>query len=281
MLSLSRAAVSAAVTVSSKKSTSAITTTKLAQRTLARSVATKASSNNGNNNHGSSSSSSSSSSKFFGLEALMALGLSVATATTGVTLLDAATSTSSHYPQPKQIQVDELTPATIPSKPRLNEPPPRPDLPTYSREEVSEHCDEDSLWYTFRGAVYDLTFFYKGHPGGSPVRLVVFRLLISFFEITKRRICREKIHVMHINGFSPFDSPLCVFACLCFQSFSAFNPSFSLYLSPCIASVDGCRSRLGTVLGGTYSSTPLLVIMCSLNCFACMNCSACVLVCLF
>ena len=38
-----------------------------------------------------------------------------------------------------------------------NDPPPRPDLPTFKLEDVAEHCDESSLWYTFRGAVYDLT----------------------------------------------------------------------------------------------------------------------------
>jgi Cytochrome b5-like Heme/Steroid binding domain len=53
----------------------------------------------------------------------------------------------------------------------LNQPPPRPDLPTISLEEVAEHCDESSLWYTFRGAVYDMTFFLHGHPGGEPVSL--------------------------------------------------------------------------------------------------------------
>jgi hypothetical protein len=50
-----------------------------------------------------------------------------------------------------------------------NTPPSRPELPTIPLEEVAEHCDEDALWYTFRGAVYDLTFFINGHPGGTPV----------------------------------------------------------------------------------------------------------------
>lgn len=50
----------------------------------------------------------------------------------------------------------------------FNDPPSRPDLPTYSIDDVAEHCDESSLWYTFRGAVYDLTFFINGHPGGTP-----------------------------------------------------------------------------------------------------------------
>jgi cytochrome b involved in lipid metabolism len=50
-----------------------------------------------------------------------------------------------------------------------NTPPPRPDLPTIPLEDVAEHSDESSLWYTFRGAVYDMTFFINGHPGGTPV----------------------------------------------------------------------------------------------------------------
>lgn len=51
----------------------------------------------------------------------------------------------------------------------VNNPPPRPDLPTIPLEDVAEHSDESSLWYIFRGAVYDLTFFINGHPGGTPV----------------------------------------------------------------------------------------------------------------
>jgi hypothetical protein len=52
-----------------------------------------------------------------------------------------------------------------------NHPPARPDLPTFALEDIAEHCDESSLWYTFRGAVYDMTFFLHGHPGGEPVSL--------------------------------------------------------------------------------------------------------------
>lgn len=74
--------------------------------------------------------------------------------------------------EPKQMASQTLSPFQQPSlaveKP--NDPPPRPDLPTIALEDVAEHCDEDSLWYTFRGAVYDLTFFINGHPGGTPVR---------------------------------------------------------------------------------------------------------------
>lgn len=49
-----------------------------------------------------------------------------------------------------------------------NSPPPRPDLPTIPFEEVETHNDEDSMWFSFRGAVYDMTSFLQGHPGGAP-----------------------------------------------------------------------------------------------------------------
>ena len=75
-----------------------------------------------------------------------------------------------HYDQPATlVPRNTSTPTSIPKDAGINQPPSRPDLPTFTREEVAEHCDEDSLWYTFRGAVYDLTSFYQGHPGGAPV----------------------------------------------------------------------------------------------------------------
>mmetsp|Transcript_30225 Transcript_30225/g.50206 ORF Transcript_30225/g.50206 Transcript_30225/m.50206 type:complete len:397 (-) Transcript_30225:86-1276(-) len=99
----------------------------------------------------------------FFFRAAVAIGAGAMTATS-VTMMDARRK--SHYPQ---------SPAMVPSPtytvremPRVNSPPPRPDLPIYTRDEVAEHCDQDSLWYTFRGAVYDLTPFYEGHPGGAP-----------------------------------------------------------------------------------------------------------------
>jgi cytochrome b involved in lipid metabolism len=69
------------------------------------------------------------------------------------------------------MEAQRLTPMERPpiNKEDLNHPPARPDLPTFSLEDVAEHCEESSLWYTFRGAVYDMTFFLHGHPGGEPV----------------------------------------------------------------------------------------------------------------
>jgi hypothetical protein len=83
----------------------------------------------------------------------MALGLTTVTATS-ITLLDAQQEKKRkqpHYAQPDGMV--SFNSSNIADKPRLNTPPPRPDLPTYTREEVAEHCDEDSLWYTFRGTM--------------------------------------------------------------------------------------------------------------------------------
>jgi len=66
------------------------------------------------------------------------------------------------------IEDDTAFETSLAKEEEVNYPPPRPDLPTIPLEEVAEHCDEDSLWFTFRGAVYDLTFFINGHPGGTP-----------------------------------------------------------------------------------------------------------------
>eukprot|EP00741_Cyanophora_paradoxa_P012287 tig00000169_g11873.t1 len=40
--------------------------------------------------------------------------------------------------------------------------------PTYSRAEVAKHkTAETGIWVTFDGAVYDVTEFVAGHPGGA------------------------------------------------------------------------------------------------------------------
>ena len=111
----------------------------------------------------------------FAAAAAAATGLSLAGAAS-VTLMEAnrkkkRNAITSHYPQPASMvpSPDSGTPTTIPKPSQINSPPPRPDLPIFSRDEVAEHCDEDSLWYSFRGGVYDLTPFYQGHPGGAPV----------------------------------------------------------------------------------------------------------------
>lgn len=44
----------------------------------------------------------------------------------------------------------------------------RPDLPTYSKEEVAKHrTKETGIWVTYRDGVYDVTEWADVHPGGS------------------------------------------------------------------------------------------------------------------
>jgi predicted heme/steroid binding protein len=64
---------------------------------------------------------------------------------------------------------DEFIPATGPIKTLEQlEPVARPDLPTFSLEEVQSHYDKDTTgaWVTYRGAVYDVSKFISAHPGG-------------------------------------------------------------------------------------------------------------------
>ncbi len=36
-------------------------------------------------------------------------------------------------------------------------------------DEVSKHCEKDSLWMVYKGKVYDVTKFLEEHPGGEEV----------------------------------------------------------------------------------------------------------------
>lgn len=126
--------------------------TTLIQRTAARSLATQVPQIANSNQFGE------------WLTSAILMGLGFATAGS-ITLMDAR---APHYQQPKAM-IPDGTPTSVPKASIINTPLPRPDLPVFSCEEVAEHCDEDSLWYTFRGGVYDLTPFYQGHPGGAPV----------------------------------------------------------------------------------------------------------------
>ena len=113
---------------------------------------------------------------FAGFLAAAAAGVATveATSTTpgtdrGVTLMEPAKATAPSRSMLRPYNRD------APKEYDPNNPPKRPDLPTIPLDEVAEHCDEDSLWYCFRGAVYDLTFFINGHPGGTPVSLACCR----------------------------------------------------------------------------------------------------------
>lgn len=91
-----------------------------------------------------------------------------------------------------------------------NTPPPRPDLPVYKLEDVAEHNDESSLWFTFRGAVYDLTFFVNGHPGGTPRLLMAAgQDLEPYWEVYRQHFRGHVVAWMErhrIGSLSPEDA---------------------------------------------------------------------------
>lgn len=44
----------------------------------------------------------------------------------------------------------------------------RPDLPFFTIDQIKTHDSHDAgMWVTYKGGVYDITEFYKGHPGGD------------------------------------------------------------------------------------------------------------------
>jgi len=99
-----------------------------------------------------------------------------------------------------------------PSKPNYNQPPPRPDLPIIPLSEVQEHNDSDSMWYTFRGGVYDLTTFQQGHPGGFPrLMMAAGQDLEPYWDIYRQHFrahVLEWIETHRIGSLSPEDAEL-------------------------------------------------------------------------
>ena len=85
------------------------------------------------------------------------------------------------YPSPPEVKSHPID--------HINDPPKRDDLPIIPLEEVGQHCDEDSMWFTFRGAVYDLTFFKNGHPGGTPRLLMAAgQDLEAYWEVYRQHL---------------------------------------------------------------------------------------------
>jgi len=106
-----------------------------------------------------------------------------------VTLTESVKGAEEKYrtrPEQKYTSPPEVKPHPID---HINDPPVRDDLPIIPLEEVEEHCDEDSMWFTFRGAVYDLTFFKNGHPGGTPRLLMAAgQDLEAYWEVYRQHL---------------------------------------------------------------------------------------------
>lgn len=60
----------------------------------------------------------------------------------------------------------------------------RPDLPSYSYDEVGEHTSrEKRIWVTFKEGVYDITDFVDHHPGGETILMAVGGPLEPFWDL--------------------------------------------------------------------------------------------------
>mmetsp|Transcript_9031 Transcript_9031/g.22031 ORF Transcript_9031/g.22031 Transcript_9031/m.22031 type:complete len:678 (+) Transcript_9031:359-2392(+) len=126
------------------------------------------------------------------------------------------TSTCDPSSRPAKFDIAPAPPGTKkhnvsdPSKADFNQPPPRPDLPTFPLSEVQEHNDEDSLWYTFRGGVYDLTHFQQGHPGGLPrVLMAAGQDLEPYWDVYRQHFrdhVQEWMETNRIGNLSPEDA---------------------------------------------------------------------------
>ena len=115
-------------------------------------------------------------------------------------------------PQATRMPLDVYKGSSSPPAPQSvpNLPPPRPDLPTIPLEEVAEHASEDSMWFTFRGAVYDMTAFQNGHPGGAPrLQMAAGQDLEPYWHVYRQHFRGHVIQWMEkyrIGNLSPQDA---------------------------------------------------------------------------
>lgn len=87
----------------------------------------------------------------------------------------------------------------------------RPDLPTFSIDEVKAHSTvEAGLWVTFKGGVYDVTEFFKSHPGGADrIEMVGGTDLAIYWDIYRmhyRHNVVEFLEKYRIGNLTPKDA---------------------------------------------------------------------------
>lgn len=92
-----------------------------------------------------------------------------------------------------------------------NKVPPRPDLPTFTLEDVKKHSGPDGrTWVTFRGGVYDVTEFIPAHLGrGSRLEMAGGNDLEPFWNVYRMHF-RGHIHSFleryRVGSLSPEDA---------------------------------------------------------------------------
>eukprot|EP00049_Salpingoeca_infusionum_P013216 m.246811 g.246811 ORF g.246811 m.246811 type:complete len:623 (+) comp15387_c0_seq1:179-2047(+) len=79
----------------------------------------------------------------------------------------------------------------------LPKPPDRPDLPTFSRDEVARNNDPStSFWVTWQQGVYDVTEFIEQHPGGDKILLAAGANLEPFWSLYRQHLTPDVQNIL-------------------------------------------------------------------------------------
>uniref|UniRef100_A0A914UQE0 Cytochrome b5 heme-binding domain-containing protein n=1 Tax=Plectus sambesii TaxID=2011161 RepID=A0A914UQE0_9BILA len=77
------------------------------------------------------------------------------------------------------------------------ERPKRPDLPTLSLKEISQHNrDHARKWVTFKQGVYDITDFIGSHPGGDKILLAAGGSLEPFWSLYAQHKSTQVLEIL-------------------------------------------------------------------------------------
>mmetsp|Transcript_10941 Transcript_10941/g.27610 ORF Transcript_10941/g.27610 Transcript_10941/m.27610 type:complete len:582 (-) Transcript_10941:75-1820(-) len=82
--------------------------------------------------------------------------------------------------------------------------------PVFTKAEVAEHASKETrIWVTYKEAVYDITEFVDGHPGGSRILLAAGKSIDAFWNLYRQhvntRAPMEMLQAMQIGVLDPKD----------------------------------------------------------------------------
>ncbi len=93
-----------------------------------------------------------------------------------------------------------------------NNPRPRSDLPTFTLADLKNHTsDETGYWVSLKGAVYDITEFIHGHPGGpGRLQMAAGNDLAPFWDVYRQHYRGHIVPLMEekyrIGNLTPYDA---------------------------------------------------------------------------
>jgi sulfite oxidase len=73
----------------------------------------------------------------------------------------------------------------------------RPDLPNYTREDVSKHkTKETRIWVTYKDGVYDITDFVESHPGGDKILLAAGSAIDPYWALYRQHLVENVLEML-------------------------------------------------------------------------------------